>query len=465
MPSRGAASYDEVVQMMRRRLAGFGAGLLVALVVIPVSALADLPRSTLGTHSNDTMARCPAGTQDCPTADPFYRAPADLASLNNGAVIGVRRTTITEPGINPKAAYQVSYRSEDAFNHPVMDVATVLLPSSAYTGSGPQSLVSLQFAIDSLGAQCAPSYNLTHPGANTGIDVVAGTWVPEMLSQGYVVVASDFEGPAEQFVVGQQEAHAVLDAIRAAESLPKTGLSTQSPVVLTGYSGGANATGWASELAAGYAPQLNIVGAAEGGTPADLAAVGDYLNGSGNFGYDIFGIVAMNRAFPAEHIPSYFNAAGKRLIAEVQAMCVSTLDSHSSSKKSSSGPNPDFMTYNDYTNTPDVTELPQFKALMRYESLGQRAPHFPILNYQAYNDEIIPVTQSVALASYYCSKGVPVEFALLQGEHEVGLAEGAPLLFDFLRERFAGSTPINDCATVVPAAAQLPQPPQPRTGG
>jgi hypothetical protein len=112
-----------------------------------------------------------------------------------------------------------------------------------------------------------------------------------------------------------------------------------------------------------------------------------------------------------------------------------------------------------------VTELPQFRALMRYESLGQRAPHFPVLNYQAYNDEIIPVTQSVALASYYCSKGVPVDFALLQGEHEVGLVEGAPLFFDFLRDRFAGGKPINDCATVVPLAAKLPQPPQVRTGG
>jgi hypothetical protein len=436
------------------------------LVVGPVSALANHPRSTLGKHSNDTMARCPAGTQDCPTSDPFYRAPADLASLRNGTVIGVRRAAIAEPGVSPKAAYAISYRSEDAFSHPVMDVATVLVPSGVYTGTGPRPLVSLQFAIDSLGAQCAPSYNLTHPGANTGIDVVAGTWLPEMLSQGYVVVASDFEGPAEQFIVGQQEAHAVLDAIRAAESLPAAGLSKQSPVVLTGYSGGANATGWASEMAARYAPTLNIVGAAEGGTPADIAAVGDYLNGSGNFGYDIFGIVSMSRAFPAEHIPSYFNAAGTRLIAEVQTMCVSTLDSHSKSKKkSSSSPNPDFKTYNDYTNTPNVTELPQFRALMRYESLGQQAPHFPVLNYQAYNDEIIPVTQSVALASYYCSKGAPVDFALLQGEHEVGLAEGAPLLFDFMRDRFAGGTPINDCATVVPLAGKLPQPPQVRTGG
>jgi hypothetical protein len=448
-----------------KRLTALVACLLACLVVVPASALAHGSGPSLGSRSNDTMARCPAGTQDCPSADPFYRAPAHLASRRNGRVIRVRRATIAEPGISPKAAYTVTYRSNDAFGHRVMDVATVLVPSSAYAGPGHRPQVSVQFAIDSLGAQCAPSYDLAHPGANTGIDVVATAWLSEMLSQGYVVVASDFEGPAEQFIIGQQEAHAVLDGIRAAESLPAAHLSKRSPVVLTGYSGGANATGWASELAARYAPKLNIVGAAEGGTPANISAVAKYLNGSSNFGYDIFGIEAMARAFPAEHIPRYFNAAGKRLFAEVSTMCVSTLDSHSTSKSSSgSGPNPDFKTFNDYTTVPNVVERPRFQALMHRESLGKRAPRFPILNYQAYNDEIIPVAQDVGLVRYYCSKHVPVDFALLQGEHEVGLGEGAGLLFAFLRERFEGSKPLNDCASV-PLAGTLPQPPQVPTGG
>lgn len=407
------------------------------------------------------MARCPAGTEDCPTFDRFYRAPKDLASMRNGAVIGVRRASITEPGVSPKAAYAVTYRSEDAFDHPVIGVATVLLPSVRWSGPGPQPLVSLQFAIDSLGAQCAPSYNLTHPGANTGIDVVALAWIPVMLAQGYVVVASDFEGPAEQFIIGQQEAHAVLDAIRAAESLPATGLSKRSPVVLTGYSGGAHATGWASETAARYAPRLNIVGAAEGGTPANIPAVADYLNGSSNFGYGIFGIVAMTRAFPAERIPTYFNAAGRRLFHDVSTLCVSTLVSHSTSRSTaSSAPSSDFKSFNDYSRVPDVVERPRFQALMDYESLGHHTPGFPVLNYQAYNDEIIPMAQDVDLVQHYCARGVPVDFAMLPGEHESGLLEGAPLLFKFLRDRFAGTAALNDCDTVVPLAARLPQPPQ-----
>jgi hypothetical protein len=45
-----------------------------------------------------------------------------------------------------------------------------------------------------------------------------------------------------------------------------------------GYSGGAAAVGWAAALKANYAPELNIVGVAQGGTPANLTAAALYLN-------------------------------------------------------------------------------------------------------------------------------------------------------------------------------------------
>jgi hypothetical protein len=45
-----------------------------------------------------------------------------------------------------------------------------------------------------------------------------------------------------------------------------------------GYSGGAAAVAWAAALKTSYAPDLNIVGVAQGGTPANLTAAALYLN-------------------------------------------------------------------------------------------------------------------------------------------------------------------------------------------
>lgn len=51
-----------------------------------------------------------------------------------------------------------------------------------------------------------------------------------------------------------------------------------------GYSGGAAAIGWAAALQPSYAPDINLAGAAHGGTPANLTAAAVYLNGSGGAG-------------------------------------------------------------------------------------------------------------------------------------------------------------------------------------
>jgi hypothetical protein len=249
-------------------------GVLAAVVATSLIAATGVAWATPqdgGTGSNDTPAPCAPGIVDCPTGDPFYAPPPDLAALANGTVVGVRSATIAQPGPTVKAAFTVSYRSEDSFGAPVLDTETLLMPITSYLGKGSTPLVSVPVAEDSLGAQCEPSYDLTHGGTNA-VTTVEESEIEALLGQGYVVVAPDYEGAAEQFLAGPQAAHAVLDGIRAAESVA-AGLSRPTRVAIDGYSGGAFATGWASELAGSYAPDLNIAGAAEGGTPANLESV------------------------------------------------------------------------------------------------------------------------------------------------------------------------------------------------
>ena len=71
----------------------------------------------------------------------------------------------------------------------------------------------------------------------------------------------------------------MLDSIRATLAFSTLQLSKGVKVGLWGYSGGAIAMGWASALKPSYAPELNIVGAAHGGTPANLTATLLFLEG------------------------------------------------------------------------------------------------------------------------------------------------------------------------------------------
>ena len=65
---------------------------------------------------------------------------------------------------------------------------------------------------------------------------------------------------------GKGQAHGVLDSIRAVvASGAITGVSSQAKSIIYGYSGGSQATEWAAELHATYAPDTNIVAGAMGG--------------------------------------------------------------------------------------------------------------------------------------------------------------------------------------------------------
>ncbi len=423
-------------------LATAAALLLVGLA--PAAVRADV--STYGNASDNTPAPCPIGTVACPSSDPFYAAPANLGSLANGTLVGVRPATLAEPGLSPKAASTISYRSSDSFGAPVLDTATVFLPSAAYSGPGARPLVSYQFPIDSLGAQCAPSYALGHPNTNGNVDG-ASNEISSLLSQGYVVVAPDFDGPAQQFIVGQQEGHAVLDGIRAAETLPGAGLSHATPAAMEGYSGGGHGTSWAAELAGSYAPDLHIVGAAEGGTPTELMAAAKYANGTAFFGLVLLASEGLSRGFPGAGLTGDLNATGTATFKSLSSQCVGPAVS--------SYP---FGNLDQYTKQPDLLDSPSLQALFAHEKLGQAAPSFPLFRYHVYNDELVAYTPDLALSAFYCSKSTPVQFVSLAGDHISGDPEGSPLVLSFLQGRFSGAPFTGNCSTVA-SLSGLPQVP------
>ncbi len=95
-----------------------------------------------------------------------------------------------------------------------------------------------------------------------------------MLARGYSVAVTDYEGlgtpGSHTYMARASQAHAVLDVVRAAQRLGNPELVAGGPVALAGYSQGGGASAAAVELAAQYAPELNLKGAYAGAVPADL---------------------------------------------------------------------------------------------------------------------------------------------------------------------------------------------------
>ncbi len=114
------------------------------------------------------------------------------------------------------------------------------------------------------GDQCAASMGLEHPLRISARTVSVGyenLAIYRLLARGVAVVVTDYVGLGttdrlHTYVNRVDEAHAVLDAARAARALEQASVTTESPVGLYGYSQGGGAVAAAAELQPSYAPDV-----------------------------------------------------------------------------------------------------------------------------------------------------------------------------------------------------------------
>ncbi len=405
------------------------AALACALTLVPAAAGG---AAALAAPRPDSTTPAPAPGSVVPDQDPFYTAPADIASYQPGQVVGSRPVpNVTVEGVSvPLDAWQISYRTNDSNNQPEMAVTTLVVPQTAWTGQGARPAVSLQAPEDSLGTQCAPSYVLA-----TGQDVEEVGLAAELLLANWAVAFPDFEGPKSVFMAGPQAGHAVLDGIRAVKNFDTDGVGPANPWAVDGYSGGAEATGWAAQLQPSYAPDVPLVGAAIGGTPAGPTAVAQFMDGGLFSGFEFAAAEGIATEFPQAGIQALLNSRGVQDFATIDGECETTILAQFP-----------LRSLNQDTTVSDPLNVPSVAAVLQQNTLGATAPATPVYDYHADTDEIIPVGQDNTLVDNWCSQGATVqEVRDLIGEHSEEAVARETSVQLFLAARFAGITPTSTC--------------------
>ena len=289
---------------------------------------------------------------------------------------------------------------------------------------------------------CDPSYTL-RGGFEGGLFEDNPDWQP-YLYRGFAVVVPDYEGTTEDFGAGQEAGYGTLDGIRAAEAFLKLSPAS-TPVGLVGYSGGAIATDYATELAPAYAPGLDIVGAAEGGVPADYAHEFGYINASGpGPGVAPVALVGLARAFHA-NLDGYLSASGKVAANALQGRCLANLAGRYEGLTAQRMLKPQ---YHDILTVPWLA-----KVLNRLIMSRTGTPREPLLiangESDATGDGLLPVADVRALARTYCQRGVPVQFQVYKGlDHEDAAAPFEARALGFLIQRLTGRPVANGCNSI-----------------
>jgi secretory lipase len=347
-------------------------------------------------------------------------------------------------GATPVRGEQLLYRTTGQLGEPTVTVTTILRPTPITPAT---SIVEYLSFYDGLASKCDPSYTLE--GGNPGSVTEQQAEEEELLvswylSNGFTVTVPDFEGTALDWMAGRESGYGALDALKATESYLHAPSST--PLGLSGYSGGAVAADWASELAPAYAPTLRIVGIAEGGIPVDYSHMIAYMNGSSVFSAAIPGmLLGLARAYHADLTP-YLSAYGQKVVDGESNTCIDE----------------DFGGYPGLTvqalmkpQYRSFFDVPFFQQILGAQRMGTAGTHpqvplfMAVGNSDGTGDGAMVAADVKSLARQYCDEGVPVEFQEYTGaSHEDAGAFFEPQTGPFLQARVAGAPFVGNCASI-----------------
>ena len=182
--------------------------------------------------------------------DAFYDPPPNGSRQPGALLRSEPLKDVTLPA--GMRGWRILYATTVDNNTPATAVATVFAPISC--PAGPRPVIAWEHATTGLLQKCMPSL-LSTPAA--GIPARE-----RIVLAGWVVVETDYsfaeKGGPHPYLIGEGEARATLDSIRAARQMSELTLARH--VVVWGYSQGGHAALWAGIIGPRYAPEVEILG-------------------------------------------------------------------------------------------------------------------------------------------------------------------------------------------------------------
>ncbi|MFE2958397.1 lipase family protein [Nocardia tengchongensis] len=347
----------------------------------------------------------------------FYYPPLEF-DATPGAVIKTEGMSVlpavpAADGSWPLPAQRVMYTSRTQNNTPVAVTGTFIDSTRPWQGQGPRPTVLIAPGTVGQGDQCALSLafptgmyaSLTPPTFSANQEAIAAfAWN----ALGARVFVTDYIGMGtpgiHTYANRIEEAHAVLDAARAANRLAGTGADT--PLAFWGYSQGGGASAAAAEMQPGYAPELNLKGTWAGAPTADLSAILDRIEGSligGAVGFALNGFLDRYPELKPE-LDARVTPAGHGLLDELSNACIGDVIALHPFLRTNA------FTVDQRPLVEHMREIPAIQQILRQQRIGSLTPASPVLITSGVNDDTVPYGQAKQLANDWCAAGATVIF-------------------------------------------------------
>jgi pimeloyl-ACP methyl ester carboxylesterase len=314
---------------------------------------------------------------------------------------------------------------------PATAVATIFAPINS--PAGPRSVIAWEHPTTGLLQKCMPSLLSAPTAGIPGRD--------RIVMDGWVVVETDYsfaeKGGPHPYLIGEGEARAALDSVRAARQM--TELMLDKRMVVWGYSQGGHAALWAGIVGPRYAPELEILG---------VAAIAPATNLERNLEMSVaidkrFGpylALAYSRFYPDIKFEQVIRPEALDAARQIVNLC-------------------DFLPPEDSERLETLAESFNGPALATSSNkalqarLEQNTPEVlikaPVVIAQGLSDDVVPRAATDAYVDERCAAGQRIEYWMFAGrDHITILQSGTPLddlLIKWTVARFANEPPANGC--------------------
>ncbi len=346
----------------------------------------------------------------------------------------IRTEELAEPP-EGSMGWKLLYLSKSYTGEPTA-VSGLLFVPDAPAPPGGRGVVVFTHGTIGVASHCA--------GSNLGAGYYAAIdGLNEFLRAGYVVVAPDYQGLGTRgphpYLVGESEASAALDAVRAAGMFEPTDAGARFAVL--GASQGGQAALFTGQEAATYAPELALVGVAAAAPATDLETLFK-VNRNGTFGriLSAYTIQTWSQVYPELRIDQLVTRPARPVVRQIANTCVA-LDRNATIAA---------VVVSQALRVTYLRTLPwetePWKSLIARNSPGNGEIGAPILIAQGEADRLILPSITKAFVERLCRQGETVDYRTYPGvDHVHAGPETAADVANWIADRFAGEPPPNTC--------------------
>lgn len=401
-----------------KRLKHFLIGLLgLALLLILIGAIAEV-------RSSIRQARL----------QPFYNTHGLPVTGPVGQIV---RQEPLGAKVDGGSGVRILYRTQRADGSYTFSSGMVFIPNNSTAGM-PRPVVAWAHGTLGLGDSCAPT--------RTANPVSSIAWVSSMLQKGWVVTATDYAGfgtPGTQgYLIGDDEAHDVLNSVRAARNIPAAGAG--SNFVIWGHSQGGNSALFSASQATQYAPELKLLGTVASAPAAELGVL---LNEQYGTAADwIIGPLiatswpAANSALSAHTI---LTSDGFSNYQRISNLCIA--------RATIVGLIRDVIGQKFFTTNP--VDVPAWRSMVQQQSAPILAPAQPLLVVESKTDKVVLPNTTALYIQTACKAGSNLSTLWLDNvAHQHIPAASSSNVINWIGDQFAHKAVPSSCSQPLPVA-------------